>query len=149
MKEYNTKKLQPLMLIEVITKILVRIATINNFKRISLGISPLIHPVDFVESLTKQVYSKNLIPYSPLSGLDGNVFETAKEIGLEKHLSKIEKLGNFRIDKNRYAWFQGSIQNQKSLDVIVDETIKSKKTVSVNVGPNNIHEILDEVRSNN
>ena len=146
---YNTKKLQPLMLIEVITKILIRIATINNFKRISLDISPLIHPVDFVESLTKQVYSKNLIPYSPLSGLDDNVFETAKEIGLEKYLSKIEKLGSFRIDRNRYAWFQGSIKNQKSLDVAVDETIKSKKTVSVNVGPNNIHEILDEVRSNN
>jgi len=35
------------------------------------------------------------------------------------------------------------------LDVAVDETIKSKKTVSVNVGPNNVHEILDEVRSNN
>jgi adenylyl- and sulfurtransferase ThiI len=149
MKEYNTKKLQPLMLTEVTAKILVRIATINNIKRISLALSPLIHPVDFVESLTKQVYSKNLIPYSPLSGLDDNVFETAKEIGLEKYLSRIEKLGGFRIDRNRYAWFQGSIQNQKSLDVAVDETIKSKKTVSVNVGPNNVHEILDEVRSNN
>jgi len=114
-----------------------------------LALSPLIHPVDFTESLTKQVYSENLIPYSPLSGLDDNVFETAKEIGLEKYLSSIEKLGGIRIDRNRYAWFQGSIQNQKSLDVAVDETIKSKKTVSVNVGPNNVHEILDEVRSNN
>ena len=151
MKEsvYNTKKLQPLMLIEVTAKILVRIATINNTKRISLCISPLIHPVDFVESLTKQVYSKNLIPYSPLSGLDDNIFETAKEIGLEKYLSRIEKLGGFRIDRNRFVWFQGSTQNQKNLDVAVDETIKSKKTVSVNVGPNNVHEILDEVRSNN
>ena len=84
-----------------------------------------------------------------MSGLDDNVFETAKEIGLEKYLSRIEKLGGFKIDRNRFVWFQGSTQNQKNLDVAVDETIKSKKTVSVNVGPNNVHEILDEVRSNN
>ena len=137
------------MLTEITAKILIQIAITNNAKRISLAISPLIYPVDFVESIIKQVYNKNLIPYFPLSGLDDNIFETAKEIGLEKYLSRIEKLGGFKIDRNRFVWFQGSIQNQKSLDVIVDETIKSKKTVSVNVGPNNIHEILDEVRSNN
>jgi len=87
------KKLPPLMLTEITAKILIQIAIINSTKRISLALSPLIYPVDFVESLIKQVYSDNLIPYFPLSGLDGNVFETAKEIGLEKYLSRIEKLG--------------------------------------------------------
>jgi len=35
------------------------------------------------------------------------------------------------------------------IEKIVEESITSKKTVSVNVGQNNVHEILDEVRSNN
>ena len=34
-----------------------------------------------------------------------------------------------------------------TLEKIVEESIMSKKTVSVSVGPNNVHEILDEVRS--
>jgi adenylyl- and sulfurtransferase ThiI len=135
------KKLASLLLAEITTKVLVRIATTSNTKRISLGLSPLIHPVDFVESLIKQVYNKNLIPYFPLSGLDDNVFESAREIGLEKYLGRIKKLGNSR--------FYNSKQPAKKIEKIVEESITSKKTVSVNVGQNNVHEILDEVRSNN
>jgi len=135
------KKLASLLLAEITTKVLVRIATISSTKRISVGLSPLIHPVDFVESLFKQAYYKNLIPYSPLSGLDDNVFESAREIGLEKYLDRIIKLGSSR--------FYNSKQPAKKIEKIVEESITSKKTVSVNVGQNNVHEILDDVRSNN
>ena len=133
------KKLPPLMLTEITAKILVQIAITNSAKRISLALSPLIYPVDYVENLIKQVYSKKLIPYFPLSGLDGNVFETAKEIGLEKYLSRIEKLGSSN--------FSNFKQSTKEIEKIVEETVMSKKTVLVNVGPNNVHDILDEVRS--
>ena len=133
------KKLASLLLTEITAKILVRIAVTNSIKRISLGLSPLIYPVDFVENLIKQVHSKDLIPYFPLSGLDDNVFETAKEIGLEKYLSRIKKLGSSK--------FYNFKQSPKKIEKIVEESIISKKTVSVSVGPNNVHEILDEVRS--
>jgi hypothetical protein len=133
------KKLPLLMLTEITAKILIQIAITNSAKRISLALSPLIYPVDFVESLIKQVYSKNLIPYFPLSGLDDNVFETAKEIGLEKYLSRIEKLGGSN--------FSNFKQSTKEIEKIVKETIMSKKIILVNVGPNNVHDILDEVRT--
>ena len=132
-------KLSQILLTEITAKILVQIAITNNAKRISLSLSPLIYPVDFVESLIKQVYSKNLIPYFPLSGLDDNVFETAKEIGLEKYLSRIEKLGGSN--------FSNFKQSTKEIEKIVKETIMSKKIILVNVGPNNVHDILDEVRT--
>ena len=135
------KKLPSLLLTEIMGKILVQIATTSSTKRISLGLSPLIHPVDFVESLTKYAYNKNLVPYFPLSGLDDNVFETAKEIGLEKYLSRIKKLGSSR--------FYNFKQSPKKIEKIVNESITSKKTVIINVGQNNVHEILDEVRTNN
>jgi len=133
------KKLPPLMLTEITTKILVEIAITNSTKRISLALSPLIYPVDFVENLIKQAYNNSLIPYFPLSGLDDNVFETAKEIGLEKYLSRIEKLGSSN--------FSNFKQSTKEIEKIVEETVMSKKTVLVNVGPNNLHDILDEVRT--
>jgi len=135
------KKLASLLLTEITAKMLIQIATTSSTKRISFCMSPLIHPVDFVESLIKQAYNKNLIPYFPLSGLDDNVFESAREIGLEKYLGRIKKLGSSR--------FYDSKQPTKKIEKIVEESITSKKTVSVNVGQNNIHEILDEVRSNN
>jgi len=138
-KIHVNKKLTLLLLTEITAKMLVQIAITNSTKRISLALSPLIYPVDFVESLIKQVYSKNLIPYFPLSGLDDNVFETAKEIGLEKYLSRIEKLGGSN--------FSNFKQSTKEIEKIVKETIMSKKTVLVNVGPNNVHDILDEVRT--
>ena len=66
-------------------------------------------------------------------------FGSAREIGLEKYLNRIKKLGTTK--------FHNSKQPAKRIEKIVNESIMSKKTVSVNVGPNNIHEILDEVRS--
>jgi len=133
------KKLPPLMLTEITAKILVQIAITNSAKRISLALSPLIYPVDFVENLIKQVHSKSLIPYFPLSGLDDNVFESAKEIGLEKYLNRIKKLGSSK--------FYNFKQYPKKIEKIVEESLMSKKIVLINVGLNNVHEILDEVRS--
>ena len=103
-----------------------------------MGTSTLIHPIDFSESLSKQISDKNLIPYFPLSGLDDNVFKSAREIGLEKYLNSIKKLGSTK--------FHHSKQPAKKIEKIVDDTIMTKKTVSVNVGLNNVHEILDEIR---
>ena len=138
-KIYGNKKLALLLITEITSKIMMRIAATNGIKRISLGTSPLIYPIDFTESLSKQISNKKLIPYFPLSGLDDNVFESAREIGLEKYLSSIKKLGSIK--------FHNSKQPAKKIEKIVDDSIMTKKTVSVNVGPNNVHEILDEVRS--
>ena len=134
----DNKKLTQLLLTEITSKILIKIAATSGIKRISLGTSTLIHPIDFSESLSKQISDKNLIPYFPLSGLDDNVFESAREIGLEKYLNSIKKLGSTK--------FHNSKQPAKKIEKIVDDTIMTKKTVSVNVGLNNVHEILDEIR---
>ena len=137
-KIHDNKKLAQLLLTEITSKILMKIAATSGIKRISLSTSPLIYPIDFSESLSKQISDKNLIPYFPLSGLDDNVFESAREIGLEKYLNSIKKLGSTK--------FHNSKQPAKKIEKIVDDTIMTKKTVSVNVGLNNVHEILDEIR---
>ena len=117
---------------------MIRIASTNGIKRISFSTSPLIYPIDFSENLTGQAFDKDLIPYFPLSGLDDNVFESAKEIGLEKYLNNIKKLCSIK--------FHNSKQPTKIIERIVNESIMNKKTVAVKIGPNNVHEILDEVR---
>jgi len=131
------KRSSHLLLIEITTELLTRIAKSAGIKRISLSLSPLIHPIDFLENIVMQVHKKNLIPYIPLSGLDDDVLVSAKEIGLEKYLPKIKKYGKSK--------FYDSNKSKEAIKKIVDKTVITKKIVSVRTGPNNVHEILDKI----
>ena len=131
------KRSSHLLLIEITTELLTRITKSTGIKRISLSLSPLIHPIDFLENIVIQVHKKNLIPYIPLSGLDDDVLVSAKEIGLEKYLTKIKKHGKSK--------FYDSNKSKEEIKKIVDKTVITKKIVSVRTGPNNVHEILDKI----
>ena len=129
-----------LTLIDSVTEILIRVAKANKINKISLGLSPLIFPSSFVENSIKQVFRNNFTSLIPLSGLDDGIFEDAKELGLGKYLSKIEKLGEMSFSK-QYA---SKIEIKK----IVENTLKKRKIVSIVIGPNNVHEILDSLEEN-
>lgn len=127
-----------IMLIAVV-EILCFVAKSNKIRKISLSLSPLIFPSDFVNSIIKRVFKKNFIPWLPLVGLDRDIFDNAKEIGLEKYIIKIEKLANLKFDGKAY---------EKEAQKIANQAIKTKKVVSVMVGPNNVHDILDSLKVN-
>jgi len=124
------------MLIAVV-EILCFVAKSNKIRKISLSLSPLIFPSDFVNSIIKRVFKKNFIPWLPLAGLDRDIFDNAKEIGLEKYIVKIEKMANLKFDGKAY---------EKDAQKIANQAIKTKKVVSVMVGPNNVHDILDSLK---
>jgi len=124
------------MLIAV-AEILCFVAQSNKIRKISLSLSPLIFPSDFINSIIKRVFKRNFIPWLPLVGLDKDVFDNAKDIGLEKHIVKIEKLASLKFDGKTY---------EKEAQKIANQAIKTKKVVSVTVGPNNVHDILDSLK---
>jgi adenylyl- and sulfurtransferase ThiI len=125
-----------IMLIAV-AEILCVVAKSNNIRKVSLSLSPLIFPSSFVNGIIMRVFKKNFIPWLPLSGLDKDIFDNAKEIGLEKHIMKIEKMANLK--------FNGKT-SEKEAQKIANQAIKTKKVVSVTVGPNNVHDILDSLK---
>ena len=130
----------PIMLLtEVTIELLSRIAKLNGIKRISLSLSTLIHPIDFLEEMVMRVYNETLIPYLPLSGLDTNILESAKEIGLDKYFPKIKK-----ISKSMYY---NSKQSRKKPEKIAEQAIMTRKNISIKMGANNVHDILDVIRS--
>ena len=131
------KKPASLLLTEITIELLSMIAISNDIKRISLSLSPLIYPIDFLENMVKLVYDKNLIPYLPLSGLDNNVITTAKEIGLEKYIPKIKKYGNTK--------FYDSKKPLKEIKKIMEKTVRNRKQISIKVAQNNVHDILDKI----
>ena len=131
------KTLTSLLLLEITTELLSRVANSNNIKRISLSLSPLIYPIDFLENTLTQIYKKKLIPYLPLSGLDDNIISSAKDIGLERYVSNIHKHSKSK--------FYNSNKSEKEIKKITDVTVSTRKTIFINVGPNSLHEILDKI----
>jgi adenylyl- and sulfurtransferase ThiI len=129
-----------LTLIDSVNEILICVAKMNKISRISLALSPLIFPLSFIESSIKRVFMNNFVPLTPLVGLDDEIFQTARELGLGKYLSKIEKLGGINFSKQHAS--------KVEIKKIVQNALKKTKTVSITVGPNNIHEILDSLEEN-
>jgi len=104
--------------------------------RVSLALSPLIFSADFIDNSLKQVFEKKKIPLVSLTGVDSNLFDDAKEIGLERNMKKLEKM--VTVTSNEIPTF-----SKKE----VEDAIKTKKKISVQVGPNNVHDILDSLEN--
>jgi len=105
--------------------------------RISLALSPLIFPANFIDNALNYVFSKNKIPIIPLTGVDNELFTEAKEIGLERNIKKLEKMIN--ISSNDVPKFSKTS---------VEYALKTKQKIFVKVGANNVHDILDSLNEN-
>ncbi len=133
LKQENAKSLQ--LKIRAATEILCAVAKKEKIKRVSLPLSPLAFPSWFVDQNANTVLQNKLTPWIVLAGIDNSIINTAKEIGLGKYLHRIERLGTLRFTKN-------------DLDVlgIAQKALKTKQTITVSVGLNNTHEILDSLK---
>ena len=116
---------------------ILEILTRQTNQRISLALSPLMFSSEFIDNSLKIVFEKKKIPIIPLAGIDSNLFDDAKEIGLEKSIKKLEK----SITTN-------SKEIPSFLKKEVESAIKTKKTVSIKIGFNNVHDILDSLEEN-
>ena len=121
-----------LIYVNSILEILLQYST----NRVSLALSPLVFSTDFVDNSLKKVFEKKKIPIIPLTGVDTNLFNEAKEIGLERNIKKLEKI--VTITSNEIPIF---------LKKDVDTAIKTKKKIIIQVGPNNVHDILDSLEN--
>jgi len=115
----------------LITNILIKSAKENKISHISLATSPLIFPSTYVETLQKRIFSVGMIPHIPLSGIDSEILKNAKEIGMEKYISKIEKFQKTNLTKSKLK----PSKNEKTM----------KKIIKFKLGPNNVHTILDSL----
>jgi len=128
-----------LTLVETVIEVMLSVTASNKFNRLSLSLTPSIFPQSFIDRITKRVYKNNIIPHMSLSGFDKNILNHAKELGLEKYLTKIEKLGKMKFDSN--------VKGKKSAPNLAQKALKTQRVVTVSVGPNNVHDILDSLKS--
>lgn len=131
-KQDNSKSLQQKIL--AITGILCNVAKKEKIGKICLALSPLAFPSWLIEQNMNMVTRNKLVPWVALAGLDDSIIATAKEIGLGKYLSRIEKFGKMRFVKSSF-----------DLASTTQKAMKSRQTITIRIGPNNIHDILDSV----
>ena len=81
-------------------------------------------------------FAKKKIPILPLTGVDTSLFDEAKEIGLERNMKKLEKA--VIITTNEIPPF-----SKKE----VEFALKTKKKITIKIGPNNVHDILDSLEN--
>jgi len=122
----------------IITAILASFAKRIRINRISLAISPLIFPAWFIEYNAMRVFQKGIIPWFPLSGIDNSIFDTANEIGLGKHVSKIENLCKIKFKKDL---------PKDKINKISQISLRDIKTITITLGSKNIHDIIDSLKS--
>jgi len=115
-------------------EILSKIALREKISFVSLPISPLVFPSMLIKKLENKIFDLGLIPHIPLSGIGFEIFDNAKEVGFEKYLTKIEKTLQTKIVEK---------YDKKLSNKAISSIMASKKTVSMKLGPNIIHEILD------
>lgn len=126
--------------ITAITQLMISIASREKIGRISLGISPMIFPTSFCEYNANLVFQNRIIPWFSLSGIDSEIFENAKEIGLEKYISNLEDLCKKHLNYKKISMPEVSRHAKDAL--------KTLKYIPVTAGPKNIYDIIDSLKSN-
>ena len=103
--------------------------------KVSLPLSPLVFSPEFLENCVKRVFAARKFPIMPLAGIDMQLFDSAKEIGMDKSLKKLERTIRINVTEMPPA-----LKN-------VDDVLRAKKMVTVTFGPNNVHDILDALEA--
>ena len=123
--------------LNTVIEIMLHEAKTNNLTFVSLGFSPLVFSQNISEFAMKNIFQNDKLPLIALSGVDRELFDDAKEIGLESQIPKMSKV--IKMDFKEMP---------KISEKDVKTALKTKKTVNVTVGPNNLHDILDSLEEN-
>jgi radical SAM superfamily enzyme with C-terminal helix-hairpin-helix motif len=125
----------------VATQVLTRM----RWKRVVLPLSAAIHPLWLIESTFKKLLSSNKIPWMPLSLPIQCIYEIAKELWIDEHKLRLFSDQSSMIEKPVTFTKQDYAKYRKTIDLMAESALKNMKTVSFEIGPNYLHDILDSV----
>ena len=133
---------QPLVIEKLSSLIRAKLSATYNINNIAVPLSTAIFPSWFVSEIVGNI-AKVAIPWLPLMFMSDELYVIAGAMGMKDSAVKaIQNMNDKRFDADEYAQFMKSI----NLHEIVDRSMKSMKTVDVEIGPNYLHGIIDSVK---
>jgi adenylyl- and sulfurtransferase ThiI len=121
-----------------------RILTLMRGRGVVVPMSVAIHPLWLIESTFKKILSSKKIPWMPLLLLSRDICDIAKELGMEENKllllsNKSSRMGLMTFTKQDYRKYR------RTIDEMTESAKKNMKTISFEIGPNYLHDILDSV----
>jgi hypothetical protein len=116
------------------------ILTLLPENRLVIPLSTAIHPTWFVEATMKKIVFAGKMPWLPLMLLTDSIYHNTKEIGLEDKTTSIDALVKemtFKIEE--YEKYENKIE------ALSKAAIKNMKIISLKIGPNYLHDIIDSI----
>jgi hypothetical protein len=110
-------------------------------KGVVLPLSVTVYPSWFVESTMRKIILARKTPWMPLMLLTDEIQHTAKVLGLDEKLLSIDNfLGSGMVfKKNEYK------KHLRKVDILSKKAMKNMRTISLKVGPNYLHDIIDAI----
>ena len=125
----------------VATQVLTRM----RWKRVVVPLSAAIHPLWLIESTFKKLLSSNKIPWMPLSLPIQGIYDIAKELGIDEDKLRLLSDQSSMIEKLVTITKEDFAKYRKTVDLKTESALKNMKTISFEIGPNYLHDILDSV----
>jgi hypothetical protein len=112
-------------------------------KDLTVSLSVTIYPPWFVQETVNRISSAGKIPWVPLLFLTDCLYYDIKsmDLGDDKIIMYIDKLIGDTIGFKKYEYKK----YEKKIDALSKETINNMKTISLDIGPNYIHDIIDSI----
>jgi adenylyl- and sulfurtransferase ThiI len=114
-------------------------------KGVVVPLSTVIHPLWLIELTFKKILSSNKIPWMPLLLPTQGICDIAKELGMEEHKLRLMSDQSCMIDGLLTFTKQDYAKYRKSIDIMTESALKNMNTISFEIGPNYLHDILDSV----
>jgi hypothetical protein len=114
-------------------------------KGVVVPLSTAIHPLWLIELTFKKILSSNKIPWMPLLLPTQGIYDIAKELGMEEHKLRLMSDRSCMIDGLLTFTKQDYAKHRKSIDIMTESALKNMNTISFEIGPNYLHDILDSV----
>jgi hypothetical protein len=109
---------------------------------IVMPLSAAIHPQWFIESTVKRIISTGKMLWMPLMLLTDGVYQDAKNMDLEDKITSIDDLINNNMMMFKKCEYK---KYERKIDALSKAAIKNMKTISLKIGPNYLHDIIDSV----
>ena len=116
------------------------VAKAKRIRHVALPAPPFAFPAKLIEEVTGVVSKKGLVPWLPLAGMDSSIFENAGQLGLEKYATALEEMCRTRLP--------GKAAPEKKVAAYASGAVKNLKQVSITVGPKNVYDKIDSLRTN-
>jgi len=114
-------------------------------KTVIVSLSAAIHPLWLIESIFKKILSSNKIPWMPLLLPAQGIYDIARDLGMDEHKLRLLSDQSSTIDKLLTFTKEDYAKYMKRVNVMTESALKNMKTISFEIGPNYLHDILDSI----